>query len=107
MICHIEEKSARCKAVVMHTFPPLPQHIVSKMDAQDAAEARQLFRKGRRRHFADAGMSRLHGPLCWEAVVVSISHANLLRTQRAAISREMIANISAPPTSRCLVLDSA
>ena len=97
VICHIEEKSARCKAVVLHTFPPLPQHIVSKMDAEDAAEARQLFRKGRRRHYADALMSRLHGPLCREAFVVGISHVSLLRTQGAVITCEMIANISALP----------
>ena len=109
VICQIEEKSERCKAVVLHTFPPLPQHVVAKMDADDAVEARHLFNKGRRRHHAGAVMSRLQGPLLWEAFAVGISHASLLRTTVAAAPPQMITNICVRPqgadfaTNCCIV----
>ena len=94
VIRHIEEQSARCKAVLVHKFAPLPPHIVAGLDEADAANARQLSRRGRSRHHSDSLMSRLHGPLCREAYAVGISHASLLKTQAANITMQMFANIA-------------
>ena len=93
VIRHIEEKSVRCRTVLVHTFPRLSENVVAELDAQDATEARCLARQGRRRHFSASATIRLQGPLLREAVVVGISHATLLKTQGAVVTIEMIANI--------------
>ena len=93
VICHVEEKSARCKFVLMHTFKALPANTVADLDARDAADSRLLRNKGRRRHHADAVTSRLHGPLCRAAFVAGVSHASLLRAKGAPVTSHMIPNI--------------
>ena len=94
VIRHIDEQSARCRAVLMHTTPQIPAMIVTELDKKDAAEARQLSRKGRSRYHSDSSTSRLHGPLIWEAYAVGISHASLLRTQGANVTDHMITIIA-------------
>ena len=93
VICHISEKSARCRTVLYHTFTPLPRPTVLELDAQDAAESRVLSKRGRRRHHSELVASRLQGPLCRAAYVAGISHASLLKTQGAVITDSMIANM--------------
>ncbi len=52
VICPIEEKHHRCKAVVMHTFNKLDSHVIAAMDAKNAFEAVVVLvlLKGERRH---------------------------------------------------------
>ena len=80
VICHIEEKSPRCRAVMDMTFSALEPHTVAALDSEDACTARSLMRKGRRRHYCSIMSSRLPGPLCKEAYAVGISHSALLKT---------------------------
>ena len=93
VICHVQEKSHRCRAVILNCFAQLDSRVVKELDATDAAEARDLFKQGRRRHYASKVASRLHGPLCREAYVVGLSHRTLLKTQNAYITAEMISDL--------------
>ena len=95
VICHVEEKSARCRTVLVHTFNPLPCETIAELDARDAEVSRHLRAKGRRRHYSDSVSSRLLGPLCRAAFAVGINHATLLKTGGANITTDMIANITA------------
>ena len=85
VIRHVEEKSPRCRAVLLQTFVPLPAQVIAELDAIDAVESRSLRRQGRRRHYAESVTSRLLGPLCQEAYVAGINHANLLRGRLSLI----------------------
>ena len=80
MFNHLEEKSIRCRIDVRNTFNKLPQGIAAELDARDAADARQLARKGRRRHHSESFVVRMQGPLSWAAEVASLSHKSLLKT---------------------------
>eukprot|EP00973_Karenia_brevis_P011283 1526886-Karenia_brevis.AAC.1 len=80
LLAHLEEKSARCKLVIVSIFNPLPDDIVASADAEDASYAKSLARSGRRRVFADVPACRLEGPLRREAVAAGITHSNLLTT---------------------------
>ena len=91
----MDEKSHRCRFVILSCFARLDNHVVKQMDAADAEAARILSKKGRRRHYATTNASRLQGPLGREAYVVGLPHRTLLRTPKSVISPAMIADICA------------
>ena len=78
---------------MFNSFAPLSADTVAELDASDAADARSLAGKGRRRHYSASVTSRLPGPLCWEAFEVGISHAALLRTPGLLVPEETISNM--------------
>ena len=92
-ICHVHEKSHRCRAVILNCFTPLDVYVVEELNAIDAAEARALNKQGRRRHYVSTLASRLQGPLCRGAYVVGLSHRTLLKTPHSSITTEMISDL--------------
>eukprot|EP00959_Pyramimonas_sp_CCMP1952_P091429 1914233-Pyramimonas_sp.AAC.1 len=59
VVKHVEEKSRRCRHVLLGTFQGMPPHVAAGLDRQDADRARKMARKGRRRHHVDTGVERL------------------------------------------------
>ena len=74
VVTHLEEKSDKCRSVVMATFNRLPNDVVAELDRKDAKDARERARKGQRPHHADAPAGRLEGPLTLEASEAGLSH---------------------------------
>ena len=84
LIAHLEDKSPRCRAIVLATLPPLPAERLAEITAEDAEISRGLARGGRRRVDAATPAVRLQGPLIAPAAAAGISHATGLRTQTNA-----------------------
>ena len=76
MIAHLEEQSARCKAVILNTFERLPPDEVAMLDGVDAAESRRLVHSGSSRVKATLPVIRLQGPLTFAATAAGISHVS-------------------------------
>ena len=86
VIVHWEEKSPRCRRVVLERFRQLPEDTVAVLDERGAEEARTLGRIGRRRYHADTRATRLAGPLMKEAFEAGLDHKSLLSTRLPEIS---------------------
>ena len=84
MLAHLEEKSERCKQVVLASLPRLPLGEVHEIDAVDALESRKLVHMGRKRVAAFMPALRMEGPLTRVAVDAGIRHDHRLRTASSA-----------------------
>ena len=100
MICHVEEKSVRCRTAIINSFVPLDPNSIKALDASDAEEARALSRSGRRRNYASEVVSRMHGPLGREAFLVGVSHRSLVRAQGVPISNDIVSALHSLRSSR-------
>eukprot|EP00959_Pyramimonas_sp_CCMP1952_P254412 5314098-Pyramimonas_sp.AAC.1 len=54
VVTHVEERSGKCRSVVMATLSKLPEDVVADLDRKDARDARERARKGQKPHHADA-----------------------------------------------------
>ena len=79
MIAHLEEKSGRCKDVVLQ-LPDLSQHVVDELDTADSVMARAFKRTGRSRVAGDLPSYRAYGPMLKEAFAAGIDWKYRLRT---------------------------
>ena len=81
----MEDKSPRCRAVVLGTLPRLSAERLAEIEHEDAAQSRALAHSGLRRVVAQAPVRRLPGPFRKEAFLAGISHDVCLKTQTAAV----------------------
>ena len=93
VINHLEEKSMRCRAVVLTCFPKLPLSVVERLDMEDAGIARNFAEQGRRRHHHDTFVERLSGPMPRGAILAGLSHKTLLKTPRAPVEEDIISRL--------------
>ena len=82
VIAHLEEKSPRCKFVVL-SLPTLSPEACAALDADDATLARQFRREGRTRVAGNLPAWRADGPLHPSAEAVGVSWLTGLKTQSA------------------------
>eukprot|EP00973_Karenia_brevis_P056348 7837488-Karenia_brevis.AAC.1 len=79
VVCHLEEKSARCKAFYVQVMEPLSPESQRRADEASKAQAMEHAKMGLRRAHASRSVVRLHGPLHATAMDLGISHSALLR----------------------------
>ena len=75
VVTHLEDKSERCKQVVLSSMPRVSADKLILLDRSDAQEAKSLVHAGRSRVFSKVPVVRLPGPYTLEAHRAGISHA--------------------------------
>ena len=103
VINHLEEKSRKSRMVIMNCLCVLPDEIINACDAEDAAKACTLVRRGRRRHHAGDAVLRLSGPLIRGAYVVVLGHKSSLRTQTSTVDDDIVNSHCSRSGAACLV----
>ena len=84
LIAHLEERSARCKMVVLHTQERLDAATLAVLDTSDAAESRRLVHAGMCSRTALKPVLQTFGPLTLAAHLAGISHRAGLKTATGA-----------------------
>ena len=84
LLAHIQQKSQRCSLFVSQVIPPMDENVLGLAIAEDAAQARLLAKRGRRRVFAEEPAVRAYGPLRFEAVQLGVNFVTRLKTQTGA-----------------------
>ena len=79
LICHLTEKSKRCKLFYLHCLPRLDDASFCAMEEEGNQECKTVTRDGNRRAKAQKAVVRMCGPYSASAELFGISHKNCLK----------------------------
>ena len=77
VVCHVSEKSRRCRFVYA-SMPELDEQVVESIKSAEVERIRTLATRGLRRAATVEPVVRVQGPLSFEADRCGISHKRLL-----------------------------
>ena len=83
LICHVMEKSLRCRVYMLQFLEPIPLERCNTVENEARQKSRQLHQQGKRRHNTESMYAdRAAGPQTLQSVFCLVDHKTGLKNNR-------------------------